>query len=45
MATDTNRPTTVDAEHAQLVPDWVYQIPGLLLIIIGFGGVLFLSSF
>lgn len=45
MASDTKRSATVDAEHVQMFPNWVYQIPGLLLIILGFGGILFLSSF
>lgn len=43
MAQKTGRTPTADAEYEQLFPDWVYQVPGFLLILLGFGGVLFVT--
>ncbi|RMB12551.1 hypothetical protein [Haloplanus aerogenes] len=43
MASKETRPTTAD--ELDMFPDWVYQIPGLILIALGFGGVVYLSLF
>jgi len=40
---ETRQPT--DADELDIFPDWVYQIPGLVLIAVGFGGVVYLSLF
>lgn len=45
MATKTTTPTPADDEHEQLFADWVYQIPGALLMVIGFGGIAYLTFF
>jgi len=44
MASKVTRTTDAD-EYVEMFPDWVYQIPGLLLIAVGFGGVAYLSLF
>ena len=41
MATQT---TDAD-EYVEMFPGWVYQIPGAVLIAVGFGGVVYLSLF
>jgi hypothetical protein len=44
MATKaTQRPD--DGEYVEMFPDWVYQIPGAVLMALGFGGVVYLSLF
>ena len=43
MATKT-RPQP-DGEYVEMFPDWVYQIPGIVLIAVGFGGVAYLALF
>ena len=42
MATQTAGSAAAD-EHEQMFPDWVYQIPGPVLVPVGFGGLLFLA--
>jgi hypothetical protein len=37
--------TTGADEYVEMFPGWVYQIPGAVLIAIGFGGVAYLSLF
>jgi|GEM_PF-5379823 len=41
MASKVTQETT--DEYVEMFPDWVYQIPGLVLIAAGFGGVAYLS--
>jgi hypothetical protein len=43
MATKTDSRAPADGEYEQAVPDWVYQVPGLVLMIGGFGGIAFLT--
>jgi hypothetical protein len=43
MGTKTTSQTTDADEYAEFFPNWVYQIPGLLLIAIGFGGIVYLA--
>ncbi|MEF8857131.1 MAG: hypothetical protein V5A16_06890 [Haloplanus sp.] len=43
MASSTKQPVTADGEYAQMFPDWVYRIPGVVLMTLGFGGILFLT--
>lgn len=43
MATETAQKQTTDSAHEQMFSDWVYQIPGLLLIVGGFGALVFMS--
>lgn len=45
MASKEIRQTTGGDEYVEMFPDWVYQIPGLVLIAVGFGGVAYLSLF
>ena len=40
----TTQSTGAD-EYVEMFPGWVYQIPGALLIAIGFGGIVYLSFF
>jgi len=44
MASKVTQPTDGD-EYVEMFPDWVYQIPGFVLIAVGFGGVAYLSLF
>jgi len=44
MATKTT-PEPDDGEYVEMFPDWVYQIPGIVLIAVGFGGIVYLSLF
>jgi hypothetical protein len=34
-----------DGEYVEMFPDWVYQIPGAVLIAVGFGGIVYLALF
>ena len=34
-----------DGEYVEMFPDWVYQIPGIVLIAVGFGGIAYLALF
>lgn len=43
MASETRRAATGDGEYAQRFPNWVYQVPGILLIVGGFGGLAFMA--
>jgi hypothetical protein len=43
MATETTEQPAGADEYEELFPGWVYSIPGLLLIAIGFGGIVYLS--
>jgi len=45
MATTTAPRTTTADEHEYRYPAWVYQIPGVLLILGEFGGVAYLALF
>lgn len=43
MASKTKQSPTSGTEYAQQFPNWVYQVPGALLILVGFGTFVFLS--
>ncbi len=43
MATEKAQKQTTDSAHEQMFSNWVYQIPGLLLMAGGFGALLFMS--
>jgi hypothetical protein len=43
MASRTKQRSTTSPEYEQAFPDWVYQVPGILLIAAGFGGLVFLT--
>jgi hypothetical protein len=44
MATEATTPAPeTDEEYEQLFADWVYYIPGALLIAVGFGTIAFLA--
>ena len=36
---------TGDDEYVEMFPGWVYQIPGAVLIAVGFGGIAYLALF
>jgi hypothetical protein len=44
MATKTTQQTP-DDEYVEMFPGWVYQIPGAVLIAVGFGGIAYLALF
>ncbi|WP_262342859.1 hypothetical protein [Haloplanus rubicundus] len=37
--------TTDTDEYVEMFPGWVYQIPGAVLIAVGFGGIAYLALF
>jgi len=43
MAVEEADQQATDNESDQIVPDWVYLIPGLLLVTVGFGGIIVLA--
>lgn len=43
MASKTKRKPVERVEHAQMFPNWVYQVPGFLLITLGFGSLLYMT--
>lgn len=43
MTAKATRQTTDADEYEEMFPDWVYQLPGLILMAVGFGGVAYLS--
>lgn len=43
MATETAQKQTTDDAYEQMFPDWVYQVPGLLLMVGGFGSLIFMT--
>jgi len=43
MATETSQQTSTDSEYEQLFADWVYQVPGLVLMVGGFGSLAFMA--
>lgn len=45
MANKTAEPTTYAERFDAMAPDWVYQIPGVVLMVAGFGGLAALSLF
>jgi hypothetical protein len=45
MAKKSPQPTTTADEYEQMFPNWVYQVPGFVLIVAGFGGIAFLTLF
>jgi hypothetical protein len=45
MASKVTNQSTDSDEYVEMFPAWVYQIPGILLIAAGFGGVVYLSLF
>ncbi|MFB6148669.1 MAG: hypothetical protein ABEJ48_03300 [Halobacteriales archaeon] len=45
MATKTTRQSDTVDEYDQMFADWVYQVPGVVLIAMGFGGMTLLTVF
>jgi len=45
MAAKSDRRTPADGEYKEAFPTWVYQVPGIVLIVGGFGGLAFLALF
>lgn len=45
MATKTDRRTPAGGEYEQAFPNWVYQVPGFVLMVGGFGGLAYLTLF
>jgi len=45
MATKSTPRTPAEDEYEQMFADWVYQVPGALLIVVGFGGIAYLTLF
>lgn len=42
MATQSNQQASGD-DYEEMFPNFVYQIPGLVLILLGFGGLVFMT--
>lgn len=43
MATKASHQTSTDSEYEQLFADWVYQVPGFVLMAGGFGSLAFMA--
>lgn len=42
-AKTTSQQTSSDSEYAQLFADWVYQVPGIVLMVGGSGSLAFIA--
>jgi hypothetical protein len=45
MATKSTAAAAPNEEHEYMFADWVYTVPGFLLIIAGFGSLLMMTLF